>query len=76
MEINEKHLVTRPAAVFSGFTVLSRILGLIRDILLGVIIGPGMFLDAFLAAFTIPNLFRRILGEGALNSAFVPVFTE
>lgn len=74
--MSENHLVTRPAAVFSGFTVLSRILGLVRDILAAAIFGASMFWDAFVVAFTFPNLFRRILGEGALSSAFVPVFSE
>lgn len=74
--MTEKHLVTRPAAIFSGFTILSRILGLARDMLAASIFGASMFWDAFVVAFTFPNLFRRILGEGALNSAFVPVFSE
>lgn len=74
--MSEKHLVTRPAAVFSGFTIISRILGLVRDILAASIFGASVFWDAFVVAFTFPNLFRRIFGEGALNAAFVPVFSE
>lgn len=74
--LKEKHLITRPAAVFSGLTVVSRIFGLIRDIIAARLFGASSFWDAFVVAFTFPNLFRRILGEGALNSAFVPVFSE
>lgn len=57
-------------------TVFSRILGLLRDVLLFSALGSGMVSSAFIIAFTIPNLFRRMLGEGALSSAFVPVFEE
>lgn len=74
--MNEKHLVTKPAVVFGGFTIVSRILGLLRDMLAASIIGAGVFWDAFVVALTFPNLFRRILGEGALGAAFVPIFSE
>ena len=74
--MKSKYLVTRSAAVFSAFTVLSRILGLVRDMLAASIFGAGMLWDAFVVAFTFPNLFRRVLGEGALGASFVPVFTE
>lgn len=74
--MSDKHLVTKPAAVFSGFTILSRILGLARDIFAAAIFGAGMFWDSLVVAFTIPNLFRRIFGEGALSSSFVPIFSE
>lgn len=57
-------------------TVVSRILGFVRDAMIAGTFGAGFSSDAFLAAFRIPNLFRRLVGEGALNSAFVPVFTE
>lgn len=74
--MSDKHLVTRPAAIFSAMTILSRILGLARDMLAACIFGASMFWDAFVVAFTFPNLFRRIFGEGALNAAFVPVFSD
>jgi putative peptidoglycan lipid II flippase len=61
----------------SSLTLVSRLLGLIRDKALVVVLGPMPWvLDAFLLAFTIPNLFRRLFGEGALSSAFIPVFIE
>lgn len=60
----------------SALTLVSRILGLIRDKFLVVVFGASGVLDAFLFAFTIPNLFRRLFGEGALSAAFIPVFVE
>ncbi|MDR0977664.1 MAG: murein biosynthesis integral membrane protein MurJ [Endomicrobium sp.] len=56
-------------------TMLSRILGYIRDMLTADLFGAGMFADAFYAAFRIPNLFRRIFGEGSFSAAFIPVFS-
>ena len=58
----------------SGFTLMSRILGLVRDILIARFVGTGVVADAFFAAFRFPNMFRRIFGEGAFNAAFVPLF--
>lgn len=63
-------------SVVSGATLASRILGLLRDILFFSTFGASVIGEAFLLAFTIPNLFRRMLGEGTLNSAFVPVFSQ
>ena len=54
----------------------SRILGLFRDILFFSAFGASIFGEAFILAFTIPNLFRRMLGEGTLSSAFIPVYAE
>ena len=58
----------------SGFTLISRLLGFLRDILIARFLGTGLVADAFFAAFRFPNLFRRIFGEGAFNAAFVPLF--
>jgi putative peptidoglycan lipid II flippase len=58
----------------SGFTLMSRVLGVARDILIARFLGTGVVADAFFAAFRFPNMFRRIFGEGAFNSAFVPMF--
>lgn len=58
----------------SGFTLMSRILGVARDILIARFVGTGVVADAFFAAFRFPNMFRRIFGEGAFNAAFVPLF--
>ncbi|MHA1524967.1 MAG: murein biosynthesis integral membrane protein MurJ [Alphaproteobacteria bacterium] len=57
-------------------TLTSRILGFARDVLTAAAFGTGTVMDAFVMAFTIPNLFRRIFGEGALHAAFIPIFTE
>ncbi len=59
----------------SGFTLLSRILGLVREMLIAHFLGAGAKSDVWVAAFRFPNLFRRILGEGALNAAFVPLYS-
>jgi putative peptidoglycan lipid II flippase len=59
-----------------SFTLLSRITGLIRDILMAAILGAGPIMDAFSVAFRLPNHFRVIFAEGAFNSAFVPSFTK
>jgi len=62
------------ARILSGCILLSRILGFIRDMLCGGFF--GWVWDAFVLAFTIPNLFRRLFGEGALSSAFIPTFSD
>ncbi len=64
----------RSLMTFSGFTLLSRILGFLRDILIARFLGAGVVADAFFTAFRFPNMFRRIFGEGAFNAAFVPLF--
>jgi putative peptidoglycan lipid II flippase len=62
--------------VVGFYTLLSRILGLIRDIVVARFFGAGMATDAFFVAFRIPNLLRRLLAEGSLTIAFIPVFSE
>jgi putative peptidoglycan lipid II flippase len=57
-------------------TLLSRLSGLFRDVLIFAALGTGELNSAFLLAFTVPNLFRRLLGEGALNSALIPIFFD
>ncbi len=59
----------------AGLTMLSRVLGMVRDMVIVPLGGP-VLANAFWAAFRVPNLFRRLFGEGALSAAFVPVFTE
>lgn len=68
--------ITRSAAIISGSVFLSRVLGLVRDVLAARFIGSGWEWDAFVLAFLVPNLFRRIFGEGALTAAFLPVFSD
>ena len=68
--------LSKNISMVSGLTVLSRLLGLLRDVLFFTCFGVSLIGDAFILAFTIPNLFRRMLGEGTLSSAFIPVYTE
>jgi len=68
--------VIRSTRVVGGFTLLSRALGMLRDIVIGYFFGTSLVASAFFVAFTIPNLFRRLFGEGALSAAFIPVFIE
>lgn len=66
--------VIRSAMVVGAFTSLSRLLGMVRDLLTAGMFGTSLPMSAFVVAFRIPNLFRRLFGEGALASAFIPVF--
>ena len=66
----------RVLASVSGFTLLSRIAGLVREILTASIFGAGMTTDAFFVAFRIPNLLRRLFAEGAFSQAFIPVLGQ
>jgi len=68
--------IMRSAFTVSFFISLSRIVGFIRDILIAQFIGVSMLSDAFFASFRLPNFFRRVFGEGAMNAAFVPIFVE
>jgi putative peptidoglycan lipid II flippase len=71
----KKQLLKSTLAV-SGPTVLSRILGYVRDMIQAFFLGTGSGADAFTIAYIIPNLLRRLTGEGAMTAAFVPVFTQ
>jgi putative peptidoglycan lipid II flippase len=66
----------RAFATVGGLTMVSRVLGFVRDILIAATLGSGAVADAFFVAFRFPNLFRRLFGEGAFNSAFVPLFAK
>jgi len=74
-EPGDKHQLSRFTAIFALGTMLSRVLGLVRDVMIGVFIPVGAR-EAFLVAFRFPNMLRDIVGEGAANAAFVPVFSE
>ena len=62
--------------VFSFFTLLSRILGYLRDILIAIFLGASIFADAFFVAFRLPNTFRRLFAEGTFNAAFIPSYAS
>jgi len=65
----------RSVLTVGGWTMASRVLGFIRDMLMAALIGAGPIADAFFVANKLPNLFRRLFGEGAFNAAFVPEFS-
>ncbi len=66
----------RAFATVGGLTLVSRIMGFFRDIAFAAVLGAGPVAEAFVVAFRLPNLFRRWFGEGAFNSAFVPLFAK
>lgn len=66
----------KSTAIVSAMTLISRVSGLIRDVVMASVLGSSGLADAFFVAFRIPNFLRRIFGEGAFSQAFVPVFTE
>jgi putative peptidoglycan lipid II flippase len=72
----EERAMVRAAGQIGFFTLLSRVAGLLRDVVIGSVFGAGSATDAFFVAFRIPNLLRRVVGEGASTAALVPVITE
>jgi putative peptidoglycan lipid II flippase len=72
----------KPIRLISGmltvgaWTLMSRVLGFVRDVLIAGFLGPGILMDAYVAAFRLPNMFRRFFAEGAFNAAFVPMFSK
>ena len=68
--------MVRSTGALGAATMASRVLGLVREMVYASFMGQGGVASAFFIAFTIPNLLRRLLGEGALSAAFVPVFTD
>jgi len=74
--MSENTRVTKAAGVVGSATLLSRIFGFVRDVVIAWFFGAGLSSDAFFVAFRIPNLLRRLFGEGSLSISFIPVFTE
>jgi len=72
----ENRRVIKAAGVVGSATLLSRIFGFVRDVVIAWFFGAGLASDAFFVAFRIPNLLRRLFAEGSLSVAFIPVFTE
>ena len=64
------------ATLYSFFTLISRILGYLRDILIAIFLGASIYADAFFVAFRLPNTFRRLFAEGTFNAAFIPSYTS
>jgi len=71
-----KSTLLRSTFVVGAMTLLSRILGLVRDVVFARFFGAGIVMDAFFVAFKLPNMFRRFFAEGAFLQSFVPVFAE
>ena len=61
---------------FGFLTLISRVLGYFRDILIAIFLGTSFLADAFFVAFRLPNTFRRLFAEGSFNSAFVPQYSK
>ena len=76
MLMSEKRNIARAAGILGSATMLSRVMGMLRDMVVARLFGAGLASDAFIAAFQIPNMLRRFFAEGALTSAFVPTFSE
>ncbi len=66
----------KSTGTFSFFTLISRLLGYLRDILIAIFLGTGFLADVFFVAFRIPNTFRRLFSEGTFNAAFVPSYAS
>jgi len=74
--MSENHKITKAATTIGMGTLFSRILGFFRDMVIAHFFGAGMVADAFFVAFRIPNLWRRLVGEGSMTISFIPVYTE
>jgi putative peptidoglycan lipid II flippase len=72
----EKRRIARAAGLVSAMTLVSRLLGLVREQVFAALLGAGIYSDAFRIGFRIPNLLRDLFAEGALSAAFVPTFTR
>ena len=66
----------KSTGTFSFFTLISRLTGYLRDILIAIFLGAGPIADAFFVAFRFPNTFRRLFAEGTFNAAFIPSYTS
>src|SRR5512134_3443674 len=69
-------VLLRSIVTIGGLTMVSRVLGFIRDMLIAAVLGAGPVADAFFVAFRLPNLFRALFAEGAFSAAFVPLFAK
>ncbi len=74
--MSEKGRIGRATGILGSATLISRISGLVRDVVVGRMFGAGFATDAFFMAFTLPNLLRRFFAEGSLTAAFVPTFSD
>ena len=68
--------LVKSTGTFGFYTIISRLLGYLRDVLIAIFLGTGFLADAFFVAFRIPNTFRRLFAEGTFNAAFVPSYAS
>ena len=68
--------IVKSTGTFGFFTIISRLLGYLRDILIAIFLGTGALADVFFIAFRIPNTFRRLFSEGTFNAAFIPSYSS
>ena len=66
----------KSTGTFGFFTIISRLLGYLRDILIAIFLGTSFLADVFFVAFRIPNTFRRLFSEGTFNAAFIPSYSS
>src|SRR6185436_519156 len=74
--MREHRQLLKSASLISALTIVSRIFGYIRDSRIAYLLGAGTAADAFTTAYRIPNLMRRLVGEGAVSAAFIPIFSR
>lgn len=74
--MSEEKKIAKAAGIVGGATLLSRIFGFIRDMVIAQFFGTGLATDAFFVAFRIPNLLRRLVGEGSVTTSFIPIYSE
>ena len=68
--------ILKAVSSFGSLTLISRVLGYFRDILIAIFLGTSFLADVFFVAFRLPNTFRRLFAEGTFNAAFVPIYTK
>ena len=68
--------LVKSTGTFGFYTIISRLLGYLRDVLIAIFLGTSFLADAFFVAFRVPNTFRRLFAEGTFNAAFVPSYTS
>src|SRR5215470_15061610 len=74
--MSEHRQLLKSASLISALTIVSRVFGYIRDSRIAYLLGAGTAADAYTTAYRIPNLLRRLVGEGAVSAAFIPVFSR
>ncbi len=73
--MSEKKDILKSASIISLVTVVSRVLGYVRDQRIVLLLGTSLAADSFVLAYRLPNLLRRLVGEGSMSASFIPVFT-